>query len=450
MLDQLRAVEGADVRLGVADVYREQHGGRLFPFSVSITVQGCAAGADTRPRRPVRLRSRMASAGPKPVILLSLALAIAGAVLLAVANLEQALLVLAIAAIVCGYGLSLRTRSSARPEAPQMDDQDGRVAEDTRRQAQVEFDEALQSAGNENDAFVLVQRHLERSIPGSTAVVLGRDDEQLRARTALAPGSAFSLKLADARPDSCSALRLGRPYERASKTSEPLAPCQLCGVMPAASHCEPCFASGDLIGSVLVMRAEQLTATERQLVTDTVRRAAPALGSLRTLALARLNAAADELTGLPSAQTVQKSLKQMIAQAGRRIAPLSAVVAEVDYLEEIKDLCGQAKRDELFVAAAQALAVTARESDFVGLHGNDRFVVLLPDTSEEGAATVAAKLRSAVSAIQMPGLERAVTASFGIAVFPRDGAAGDSLLRAAERAVHTARTRGSNRIEIFS
>ena len=139
----------------------------------------------------------------------------------------------------------------------------------------------------------------------------------------------------------------------------------------------------------------------------------------------------------------------MVAQAGRRIAPLSAVVTEVDHLEEVKDLCGQAKRDELFVAAAQALAVTARESDFVGLHG-DRFVVLLPDTTEEGAATLAAKLRSAVTAIQMPGLERAVTASFGIAVFPRDGAAGEPLLRAAERAVHSARTRGSNRIEIFS
>ncbi len=384
------------------------------------------------------------------MILLSLALAVAGAILLAVANLEQALLVLAIAAIVCGFGLSLRTRSSARPEATQANQQHLRVEEETRRQAQVDFDEALQSAGNEHDAFVLVQRHLERSIPESTAVVLGRDDERLRARTPLAPGSAFSLKLADASPDSCSALQLGRPYERASKTPEPLAPCQLCGVMPAASHCEPCFASGELIGSVLVMRAEQLTAIERQVVTDTVRRAAPALGSLQRLALARRSAATDELTGLPSAQTVQDSLKHMIAQAGRRIAPLSAVVAEVDYLEEINDLCGQAKRDELFVAAAQALAVTARASDFVGLHGTDRFVVLLPDTSEEGAATLAAKLRSAVSAIQMPGLERAVTASFGIAVFPRDGAAGESLLRAAERAVHSARTRGSNRIEIFS
>ena len=137
------------------------------------------------------------------------------------------------------------------------------------------------------------------------------------------------------------------------------------------------------------------------------------------------------MTGLPSAQSVRESLKRMIAQAGRRIAPLSAIVAEIDHLAEIKDLCGPAKRDELFLAAAQALAVTARESDFVGHHGSDRFVVLLPDTTEEGAATLAAKLRSAVTAIQIPGLERAVTASFGIAVFPRDGAAGESLLRAA-------------------
>ena len=386
---------------------------------------------------------------PQPLIPLALAFAVAGAVLLAFADLEQAVTVLATAAALCGYALWLRTRSGAGPEASETDDRDSRVAEETRQRAQAEFVEALQLAATEHDAYLLVQRHVERSIPESTAVVLGRDDERLQARTPVPPGSAFSLRLADARPDSCSAVRLGRRYERASKASEPLAPCQLCGVMPAASHCEPCFASGEVIGSVLVMRAEPLTEGERQIVTDTVRRAAPMLGSLRSLALARLNAAADELTGLPSAQSVQESLKRMVAQAGRRIAPLSAIVMEVDHLEEVRDLCGPAKRDELFVAAAQALAVTARESDFVGRHG-DRFLALLPDTTEEGAATLAAKLRSAVTAIQIPGLERAVTASFGIAVFPRDGAAGEPLLRAAERAVHSARTRGSNRIEIFS
>jgi diguanylate cyclase (GGDEF)-like protein len=392
----------------------------------------------------------MSNGSPQPLIPLALVLAAAGAVLLAFADLERAVLVLAIAATLCGYAIWLRSRSGARPDLPPRDEDDRRVAEETLRRSQAEFDQALQSAGSEQDAYLLLQRNLERAIPRSTVVVLGRDDERLLARSPVTPGSAFSLRLPDARPDSCSAVRLGRPYERASNTTEPLVPCQLCGVMPTACHCEPCFAGGEIVGSVLVMRAEQLTTTERELVTDTVRRAAPALGSLRSLTVARLNAAADELTGLPSAQSVRESLKRMIAQAGRRIAPLSAIVAEVDHLQEIKDLCGPAKRDELFVAAAQALAVTARESDFVGHHGSERFVVLLPDTSEEGAATLAAKLRSAVSAIQVPGVERPVTASFGIAMFPRDGTGGESLLRAAERAVHSARTLGSNRIEIVS
>lgn len=392
----------------------------------------------------------MPNGSPQSLIPLALAFAVAGVLLLALADPEQAVPVLAIAATLCVYALWLRTRRSAGPQALGTDEPDHRVAEETQRRAQEEFDEALQLAGTEHDAYLLVQRHIERSIPESTAVVLGRDDQRLQARTPLPPGSAFSLRLADARPDSCSAVRLGRRYERASTTPEPLAPCQLCGVMPASSQCEPCFAGGEVIGSVLVMRAEPLTATERQVVADTVRRAAPALAGLRNLMLARLNAAADEMTGLPSAQSVRESLKRMVAQAGRRIAPMSAIVTEIDHLAEIRDLCGPAKRDELFLAVAQALAVTARESDFLGHHGSDRFVVLLPDTTEEGAATLAAKLRSAVTAIQIPGLERAVTASFGIAVFPRDGAAGESLLRAAERAVQSARTRGSNRIEIFS
>lgn len=60
------------------------------------------------------------------------------------------------------------------------------------------------------------------------------------------------------------------------------------------------------------------------------------------------------------------------------------------------------------------------------------------------------KLRAAFADVSVPGVERRVTASFGIAFCPGDAADPDSLRRRADRALYTAKSRGRNRIELAS
>jgi diguanylate cyclase (GGDEF)-like protein len=94
------------------------------------------------------------------------------------------------------------------------------------------------------------------------------------------------------------------------------------------------------------------------------------------------------------------------------------------------------------------LSETVRISDFVGRNGGEEFIILLPNTDTRDAIAVAEKIRGAVAAITVPGVERDITASLGIATIPDHAGDGDQLVRSADRALYVAKTNGRNRVEI--
>jgi diguanylate cyclase (GGDEF)-like protein len=89
-----------------------------------------------------------------------------------------------------------------------------------------------------------------------------------------------------------------------------------------------------------------------------------------------------------------------------------------------------------------------RESDFVGRQGGEEFVLLLPVTGLDQAALVAEKVRAAIAHITIPGVERTITASLGVAELPAHAGDADGLMRAADRALYTAKGNGRNRVEL--
>jgi PleD family two-component response regulator len=78
---------------------------------------------------------------------------------------------------------------------------------------------------------------------------------------------------------------------------------------------------GEVNGVVLISHPEELEASSRQRIRETVAQAAPVLANLRNLAIAQLQAATDGLTGLPNRRAVQGTLKRMVAQSSRAISP---------------------------------------------------------------------------------------------------------------------------------
>jgi diguanylate cyclase (GGDEF)-like protein len=319
-----------------------------------------------------------------------------------------------------------------------------RVADASYHASQREFAETLQVTENENEAHALLKRHLERSLAGSEIVVLNRNNSQnrLEAATPVAPSSPVAQRLVDSSPSSCLAVRLGRTHAQATD-DEPLLICDLCSGQ-ARTTCVPSLVGGEVIGSVLVAHEQPLSASERGRIDQSVSQAAPVLANLRNLAVAEVRAATDALTGLPNARSLRENLVRMVAQASRSNLTLSAILCDLDHFKQINDVYGHDKGDQALAAASTALRSSLRDSDLAGRYGGEEFLILLPDTPLEGAVVLAEKLRDEVAMVSVPGVDRAITASFGVAAFPDDTADGDMLVRMADRALYAAKALGRN------
>jgi diguanylate cyclase (GGDEF)-like protein len=163
--------------------------------------------------------------------------------------------------------------------------------------------------------------------------------------------------------------------------------------------------------------------------------------------MAEQRAATDVLTGLPNRRALQDTMKRMLAQASRTVTPLSAIVLDLDRFKRVNDQHGHERGDQVLAAVGEVINHTIRASDFAGRNGGEEFLVLLPDTTGDGAVTLAEKLRVAIRTIEVPGLERQVSASFGVATFPIDATDTESLLRVADRALYLAKHNGRDRVE---
>jgi diguanylate cyclase (GGDEF)-like protein len=322
-----------------------------------------------------------------------------------------------------------------------------RRAEDEYRASQDAFSEALQVTRAEREAQDLLRRHLERTTDASIAILTRRaGDARLSAATALHPAVPLAPRLENARPDACVAVRLGRSHESGAG-SESLLRCELCDGLGAGSVCVPALVGGESIGSVLAVGGEALDDISRRRVVESVAQAAPVFGNLRNLAIAEIRAATDSLTGLPNQRAATETLKRMAAQASRTVTPLSAVLFDLDHFKEINDHFGHARGDSVLAAVGDRIASGIRASDFAARYGGEEFLALLPETEASGAVIVAEKLRREISTLEILGVERRITASFGVASIPADAVDADSLVRAADRALYGAKAAGRDRVE---
>ena len=322
------------------------------------------------------------------------------------------------------------------------------TAEHGFRAAQVELSDSLQIARTEGEAFALLRRHLERTVPGSDVVVLRRsaDGERIEPATFVPGGTLLAERLAGAEPWSCLATCLGRTHETVDD-ADPLLACALCGGGGRRSLCVPTLIGGDITGAVLVAHGATLSEIERLRVVDSVGQASAVLSGLRNLARAEARSGADKLTGLPNDRAVESSLRRMIAQSGRALSSLSLVVLDIDHLRRLNETLGQAKGDVTLEAVAATITELSRNSDLAGRLGGGEFVLVLPDTQKDGALEVAEKVRLGVTRVDLPGLDWPLSASFGVATFPDDAVSADELLRVGRAACRAAKAAGRNAVE---
>ncbi|MCD0280880.1 GGDEF domain-containing protein [Xanthomonas melonis] len=172
-----------------------------------------------------------------------------------------------------------------------------------------------------------------------------------------------------------------------------------------------------------------------------------AFGARHRRQLSRL-AMRDELTGLPNRRAIRAEAQQQIDHALRTRAPCMLALIDMDHFKQINDVHGHASGDAVLKALASASTVALRSQDRLGRLGGEEFLLVLPGCSVEEIPAVFARLRTALAAIEIPGLPAGQPVRFSMgAVNVRtamvDGAIElDLLLGQADLALYAAKTAG--------
>jgi diguanylate cyclase (GGDEF)-like protein len=140
------------------------------------------------------------------------------------------------------------------------------------------------------------------------------------------------------------------------------------------------------------------------------------------------------LTGLPTLARVSRQVSRLIAAARRNGHELALISLDLDGLRLVSEAYGRAEADAAIKRAASILRAVAPPHSVIVRNGTDGFVVAFinpPDAAE--TADTAARVRQIQDAIALPrdvgGKSLRITASAGVAMFPRDGDDVDTLSR---------------------
>jgi diguanylate cyclase (GGDEF)-like protein len=163
-------------------------------------------------------------------------------------------------------------------------------------------------------------------------------------------------------------------------------------------------------------------------------------------------ASQDYLTGLSNRMRFYELAEAELLRAKRSRNLYAFLFIDIDKFKPINDTFGHMVGDLLLKEVAKRLRETVREYDLVARLGGDEFVVLVSAVpSESAVAVIAAKLVAAISAAyrDLNGATIETTPSIGIALYPRDGQAVDTLLSCADSAMYTAKSSGRGQFRFY-
>ncbi|WP_449466830.1 bifunctional diguanylate cyclase/phosphodiesterase [Stenotrophomonas humi] len=160
----------------------------------------------------------------------------------------------------------------------------------------------------------------------------------------------------------------------------------------------------------------------------------------------------DLLTGLPNRMLLREQVSEAVMEARDRGAILAMLFIDLDGFKAINDTYGHATGDILLKSAASRLHQNLRTADLFGRFNGDEFIVVLRNLVEpEDAGHVARKLiASLAEPLYRDDVTLKVGASVGIALLDSSRSDFDSLLRAADAAMHAAKEAGRNTYQYYS
>ena len=160
--------------------------------------------------------------------------------------------------------------------------------------------------------------------------------------------------------------------------------------------------------------------------------------------------ARDPMTGLFNRGYFETLFDFEIERAHRYGRNFALAIVDADHFKRINDTYGHPTGDAVLRALARTLRITLRQSDIVVRYGGEEFVLLLHETTPDGAQEKVEALRQLVAKLLLKpagtGHAIKVTISVGLAIYPRDGETARALLSCADQRLLRAKQSGRNRV----
>ena len=170
--------------------------------------------------------------------------------------------------------------------------------------------------------------------------------------------------------------------------------------------------------------------------------------------LARI-AAVDELTGIANRQHFRTEAQREINRLKQDNQTASMILIDLDYFKRVNDTYGHGAGDFVLQSIMEPIRQSLRPKDLFGRMGGEEFFILLSETNQTTAATIAERIRLSLEHLELnyEGQRINITASFGVAELSKHRNQTnledlDDLTSRADQALYRAKALGRNRVEI--
>lgn len=162
-----------------------------------------------------------------------------------------------------------------------------------------------------------------------------------------------------------------------------------------------------------------------------------------------LRASVDELTRMNNRASILAMASHELEVARAMSRPLGVIMLDVDFFKAVNTEFGHLGGDSVLRAVAQRIRYSLRVTDQVGRYGGEEFLVLLPGAGQAETAAIADRIRQEVSRAPITDNAREImiTVSAGCTVGPEGSRYVNTLIQAADDALHSAKEGGRNRVE---
>ncbi len=157
----------------------------------------------------------------------------------------------------------------------------------------------------------------------------------------------------------------------------------------------------------------------------------------------------DPLTEVFNRRTFMILLDKSIDLMRRMHSPVSVLALDLDHFKRINDSWGHGNGDLALRHFVRLVTSHLRNEDVLGRIGGEEFLIFLPNTGPDAAATVAERLRALVAAQPVAGTQGPIplTVSIGVTQIAPDEPR-DSALQRVDEAMYRAKANGRNRVEL--